>query len=97
MGVGLKQETQTFEEAGRVLRRSRPHLAGVLCNIPLDTGLPLTVDHCVADPLVGSFFLELLEDGEIDARLCFMLYLVIQRALRERSNWAPYPFRRVPL
>jgi hypothetical protein len=77
----------------KVFRRSCPHLAGVLCSIPLDTGLPLTVDRCVADPLVGGLFTELLEDGEIDARLCFMLYLVIQRALRERSPWAPYPSR----
>lgn len=82
--------------AVKLLRRSRPHLPGMLCYIPLDTGLPLTVDRCVADPLVGALLMELLEDGEIDGRLCFMLYLVIHRALRERSPWAPYPSRIVP-
>lgn len=75
---------------GYNLRPLRLPPAGVLCRIPLPR-LALTPQTCVEDPDLGEFFGSLLAEGEIDRRLCLMLFLVVHKALGPRSAWAPYP------
>ena len=54
--------------------------------------LAITPTFVMQDVELGSHFMKLMEEGDVDDRLLIILFLVIERARGQFSFWAPYPF-----
>ncbi|KAJ7559034.1 hypothetical protein O6H91_04G066600 [Diphasiastrum complanatum] len=86
-GCSIKPSEEGSQK-GYGVYTSNPDVQGILMVTPLHMAItPMSV---LQDPVLGSYYQKLYEDGEVDDRLLVMLFLLVERLRGSSSFWAPY-------